>query len=98
MTRRIRIFSTAAVAAALVTTLALARTTHTPTPQTEHASVAHGKVIGTTPNPNQSGGSHLHGIITCGATASAQDCERLEMLLPMNRRAPDNTAKQAVRI
>jgi len=96
ISRKIRAFSVAAAAVALVTTLAVARTVHTPTTSGEHASASHGKVTGTA--PSQGNGSHLHGIITCGATASAQDCERLEMLLPMNLRTPGNAAKQPVRI
>ena len=96
ISRKITVFSTAAAAVALVATLALARTVHTPMVSAEHASASHGKVTGTA--PSQSNGSHLHGIITCGPTTSAQECDRLQMLLPMSVSNPDNTAPRAVRI
>jgi hypothetical protein len=96
ISRKITVLSTAVAAVALVATLALARTVHTPMASAEHASAPQGKVIGTV--PGQSNGSHLHGIITCGPTTSAQECDRLEMLLPMNVINPGNTATLAVRI
>ncbi|HMF23958.1 MAG TPA: hypothetical protein VKG24_17785 [Pseudolabrys sp.] len=96
ISRRIRALSVAAAAVALVTTLALARTVHTPVTG-EHASASHGKVSGTAPSQNN--GSRLHGgIMTCGTTTSAQDCERLEMLLPMKRSVPANVARWSVKI
>jgi len=96
ISRKIKVFSTAAAAVALVATLAIARTVHTPMASAEHASASHGKVIGTDPSLNK--GSHLHGIITCGPATSAQECDRLEMLLPMSVINPGNTATRAVRI
>jgi len=91
--RKIRAFSAAAAVVALVTTLAVARTAHTPAAPADQATNSHGKVTGTAPAPSQ--GSHLHGIITCGTATSAQDCERLEMLLPMNWIRLDSTAPSA---
>jgi PhoPQ-activated pathogenicity-related protein len=86
--RKIRALSVAVAAVALVTTLAVARTVHTPSAPTDQATNSQGKVTGTA--PAQSKGSHLHGIITCGTATSAQDCEKLEMLLPMNWSKPDS--------
>ena len=91
MKSKTKILSAAAVAAVLITTLAVARTAHAPTVSGEHAVVTHGKVTGS--NPAQAQGSHLHGIITCGPAASAQDCDRLETLLPMNFSRPLVVAK-----
>jgi hypothetical protein len=88
ISRKTKAFSVVAAAVALVTTLAVARTVHTPSGPTDQATNSHRKVTGTT--PAQSNGSHLHGIITCGTATSAQDCEKLEMLLPMNWRKPDS--------
>jgi hypothetical protein len=93
---KIRVLAAAAAAVALVTTLALARTAHTPTPAAheDHASAAHGKVIDS--NPSSTKGSRLHGILTCGETASATDCENLNTWLPMSLSTPDNLAKAPV--
>jgi hypothetical protein len=93
---KIRVLAAAAAAVALVTTLALARTVHTPTPAAheDHASAVHGKVIGSTPSSGK--GSRLHGILTCGETASVTDCDNLNMWLPMNLGIPDNSAKAPV--
>jgi hypothetical protein len=72
----------AAVAAALLTTLAVARTVHTPvTSDAQQTHETHGKVTGTTPQPNA--GSHLHGLLTCGDEMSEIDCMKLQSLLPM---------------
>jgi hypothetical protein len=93
---KIRVLAAAAAAVALVTTLAFARTAHTPTPAAheDHASAVHGKVIDS--NPSSGKGSHLHGILTCGATASVTDCDNLNTWLPMNLGIPDNSAKAPV--
>ena len=75
-------FVVAAVAAVLLTTLAVARTEHTraaaPEAQTHET---HGKVTGTSPQPNA--GSHVRGLLACGDEMSETDCEKLQMLLPM---------------
>jgi len=78
-------FLVAAVAAALLTTLAVARTVHTPaapSAQTYGKTYdTHGKVTGTAPRPNA--GPHAGGLLACGAEMSETDCEKLQMLLPM---------------
>ena len=72
----------ATVAAALLTTLAVARTVHTTAaPEAQQTYRTHGKVTGTTPQPNIS--SHAHGILTCGDEMSETDCMKLQSLLPM---------------
>jgi len=71
----------AAVAAALLTTLAVARTVHTPAAPDAQAYQSHGKVTGTAPQPNA--GSHVRGLLTCGDEMSETDCMKLESLLPM---------------
>jgi len=75
-------FVVAAVAAALLTTLAVARTVHTPAAAPEmQTHETHGKVTGTTPQPNA--GSHVRGLLTCGDEMSETDCMKLQSLLPM---------------
>jgi len=71
----------ATVAAALLTTLAVARTVHTPAAPEVQTHENHGKVTGTTPQPNA--GSHVHGLLTCGDEMSEIDCMKLQSLLPM---------------
>ena len=75
-------FVVATVAAVLLTTLAVARTVHTPAtaPQAQ-THETHGKVIGTAPQPNA--GSHVRGLLTCGDEISETDCMKLQSLLPM---------------
>ena len=73
---------TVAVAAALLTTLAVARTVHTPAaPDAQQTYQTHGKVTGTTPQPNTS--AHMRGLLTCGDEMSETDCMKLQSLLPM---------------
>jgi len=74
-----KILSTAVIAAALIATVAIARTVHT------HVAAAGAE-------PSQTGAmsagrgdimrSPLHGNIACGAM-SYSECERLEEMLPM---------------
>ena len=68
-----------AIAAALIATVAVARTIHTHV-EPSGAHVTTGKVISTTPTPATS--PHRHGIIVCGMALDS-DCEKLETLLPM---------------
>jgi hypothetical protein len=76
ISRKIKFFS--AAAAALIATVAVARTVHMHVaPPDAHAS---GKVTGTT--CSQITPPHRHGIIVCGMALDS-DCEKLEMLLPM---------------
>lgn len=96
--RKIRMLSVTAAAVALITTLALARNGHTPVTRAGDASVVHGNVTVTGSNPNWGNGSHLHGIMTCGATVSATECENLNTLLPMSWDRPDNTSGRPVNI
>lgn len=74
-------FLAAAVAAALLTTLAVARTAHTPAAPEAQSYQTHGKVTGTTPQPNTS--AHVRGLLTCGDEVSETDCMKLQSLLPM---------------
>ena len=74
-------FLVAAVAAGLLTTLAVARTVHTPTAPDAQTHETHGKVTGTTPQPNA--GLHVRGLLTCGDEMSETDCMKLQSLLPM---------------
>lgn len=78
ISRKIR-FTFAAVAVALLATVAAARTVHTHvTGAGTH--VTSGKATGTP--PSQPASPHRHGVIVCGM-ANDSDCEKLEMLLPM---------------
>jgi hypothetical protein len=70
----------AAVAAAFIATVAVARTVHTHVTPADGAHVSSGKVIGTTPHPATA--PHWHGIIVCGMALDS-DCEKLETLMPM---------------
>jgi len=67
-----------AIVIALIATVAVARTMHTPVAPSG-AHVTTGKVIGTTPAP---AAPHRQGIIVCGMALDA-NCEKLETLLPM---------------
>jgi hypothetical protein len=79
ITGKMKFLSAAVAIAALIGTVAVARTVHTHVaPVGEHASS--GKVTGTTPSaatPPQ-----RHGTIVCGMALDS-DCEKLETLLPM---------------
>ena len=75
--RKMKILSATVGAVALVATVAVAHTVHTHIPP---ASQAHASK---TIVPGDIAPSQRHGIITCGTTTSASDCERLEMTLPM---------------
>ena len=79
ISRKTKLLSAAVIAVALVATVAVARTVHTHTspPDQIHA----GKVIGTL--PNEAAPYPRHGIIVCGGVATAADCEKIEMMLPM---------------
>lgn len=79
ISRKIRLLSAAAGVAALVATVAVARTVHTNVVAANHP-VATGKVIGTA--PRQATPARHYGIIACGMALDA-DCEKIETLLPM---------------
>jgi len=79
ISRKIKFLSAAAAVAALIATVAAARTVHTHVaPAASH--VTSGKVIGTT--PSQTTPSPRHGAIVCGMALDS-NCEKLETLLPM---------------
>jgi hypothetical protein len=80
MSRKIRLLSAAAGVAALVATVAVARTVHTHGVLGNNPPVSTGKVIGTA--PAQTTPARRHGIIVCGM-ALDNDCEKIETLLPM---------------
>ena len=77
--RKTRFFSAAVIAAALIATVAIARTVHTRA-ATAGAQPSHGSAIGAA--PGEMARSPLHGSIACG-TMSFADCEQLEQMLPM---------------
>ncbi len=79
MSRKIRLLSAAAGIAALLATVAVARTVHTNGVRANNP-VSTGKVIGTA--PSQATPARRHGIIVCGMALDA-DCEKIETLLPM---------------
>jgi len=69
----------ATLAAALLTTLAVARTAHTPAAPDAQTHATHGKITGTAPQTS----SHVRGLLTCGDEMSETDCMKLQSLLPM---------------
>lgn len=73
-----KLLSAAVVAVALIATVAVARTVHTHT--TSADQVHTGKVMGV---PDEAVSYPRHGIIVCGGVATAADCEKIEMMLPM---------------
>ena len=79
MSRKIRLLSAAAGIAALLATVAVARTVHTHGVPANNPVTA-GKVIGAA--PAQTTPARRHGIIVCGMALDA-DCEKIETLLPM---------------
>ena len=79
LSRKTKYFSAAAIAAALIATVAIARTVHNGA-AVAGAQPAHRSVIGAAPGYVAS--SPRRGILACGAM-SYSDCDRLEMQLPM---------------
>jgi len=79
ISRKIRLLSAAAVVAALIATVAVARTVHTHVVPA-NPPVTTGKVTGTP--PAQAVPARRHGIIVCGMALDG-DCEKIETLLPM---------------
>ena len=79
ISRKTKLLSAAVIVVALVATVAVARTVHTHTAPADQ--VRAGKVIGTV--PDEAVPYPRHGIIVCGSVATAADCEKIEMMLPM---------------
>ncbi|HEY6861467.1 MAG TPA: hypothetical protein VI358_16990 [Pseudolabrys sp.] len=75
---KMKFLSAAVAVAALVATVAVARTVHTHAVPTNQASRS--KVIGTA--PDQATPPRRHGLIVCGMAIDS-DCEKIETLLPM---------------
>jgi hypothetical protein len=78
ISRKMKFLSAAVAVAALVATVAVARTVHTHAVPTNQAS--RNKVIGTV--PDQATPPRRHGVIVCGMAIDS-DCEKIETLLPM---------------
>jgi hypothetical protein len=76
ISRKMSFLSAAVAVAALIATVAVARTVHTHAVPANHASSS--KVIGTAPATPP----RRHGIIVCGMAIDS-DCEKIETLLPM---------------
>ena len=79
ISRKTKFFSVAAIAAALIVTVAIARTVHTGA-AAAGAQPSHGSAMGAAPGVMVR--SPLHGTIACGAM-SYSDCKKLEQMLPM---------------
>ncbi|MGC2827544.1 MAG: hypothetical protein WA322_25505 [Pseudolabrys sp.] len=78
ISRKMKFLSAAVAVAALIATVAVARTVQTHAVPANHASSS--KVIGTA--PDQATPPRRHGIIVCGMAIDS-DCEKIETLLPM---------------
>jgi hypothetical protein len=78
-THKAKFLSAAVLAAALIATVAVARTTHTHV-AAAGAEPAHHTGMGAAPGATVQ--PPLHGSIACG-TKSYVDCEKLEQMLPM---------------
>jgi hypothetical protein len=77
ISRKMKFLSAAVAVAALVATVAVARTVHTHAVPANHASNGN---VGTA--PDQTTPPRRHGIIVCGMAIDS-DCEKIETLLPM---------------
>jgi hypothetical protein len=77
ISRKMKLLSAAVAVAALVATVAVARTVHTHAVPANHASNGN---VGTA--PDQTTPLRRHGIIVCGMAIDS-DCEKIETLLPM---------------
>jgi hypothetical protein len=73
--RTVKFLSVAVTAAALIATVAVARTVHT------HAALTHASRDSAGATTGQMTPAPLHGIIACGMM-NYSDCEKIEMLLP----------------
>jgi hypothetical protein len=78
-TSKAKLLSAAFIAAALLATVAIARTVHTHT-ATAGALPAHTSAMGTARNETMA--SPPHGILACGM-ANNSNCEKLGQMLPM---------------
>ena len=78
ISRKMTFLSAAVAAAALIATMAVARTVHTHAVPASQASSS--KVIGTA--SDQATPPRRHGTIVCGMAIDS-DCEKIETLLPM---------------
>ena len=77
MSGTMKILSAALVAAALVATVAVARTVHTRAAAGDHPSIS--STVGAAARPMAP--LARHGIVAC-PTANMADCEKIEMSLP----------------
>jgi hypothetical protein len=81
VSRAVKILSAAAIAAALVGTVAVSRTVHT-RKDVANVQPAHDSGLGVAPGAMTRSPLHGHGNIACGML-SYSDCETLKMTLPM---------------
>jgi len=78
ISRKMKFLSAAVAVAALIATVAAARTVHMHSVPTDQ--VLGSKIIGTA--PDQAAPPHRHRVIVCGMAIDS-DCEKIETLLPM---------------
>ena len=94
ISRKMKFLSAAVGAAALIATVALARTVHTQTASAHQVSSSDGKVIGA--DPEQNIRSRRHGILVCQMAINASDCEK--MMLPISVNSSNNSSKPPAKI
>jgi len=80
ISRKMKFLSAVVGVAALIATVAVARTVHTHAVPADQAHASSGKVIDTV--PSQTAPARRHGVIVCGMAIDS-DCEKIETLLPM---------------
>jgi hypothetical protein len=78
-THRAKILSAAVIAAALVATVAIARTVHTRVPASADAPAQHSAMSS---GNGTAARAPLHGSVACGGM-SYHECQKLELMLPM---------------
>lgn len=96
ISRKPKFLSAAVGVAALIATVAVARTVHMHTGPADPTHISAGRAIGA--NPDQVVPSHRNGILVCGMVTSASDCEKIEMLLPMSLDNIDLSSKPTTNI
>jgi len=77
MSARTKYLSTALAVVAVIATVAVARTLHTPKPMPVRETVGRAA-----PAPRPLVSAQIHGIVGCGPAAPGLDCDEVEQLLP----------------
>lgn len=77
MSAKTKFFSTALAVVAVIATVAVARTLHTPNPTPVRETVGRAA-----PAPRALMPAQIHGIVGCGPAAPGLDCDEVEQLLP----------------